>query len=122
MLAASFFSACTKCRMLAKLRGSQVLCFRLSAGKRKSVIETAMKSVPVRNSGYHAPAVSPSEFGDGTAVTFQVAIKAGTADAKDVRRAQPVSLAHLEHALDVDLPDFLQRDGRQSSPEPAEER
>lgn len=43
------------------------------------------------------------------AVAFQVAIQAGSADAEDLRRAQPVTLAHFEHALDVNLADLVER-------------
>ena len=46
----------------------------------------------------------------GGAITFEIAVKAGAADAENVRGAQAVALAHVEHALDVDLADFFERE------------
>ena len=45
----------------------------------------------------------------GKAVALQIAIETGTADAENVRCAQPVAFAYVQDALDVNLADFFER-------------
>jgi hypothetical protein len=42
-------------------------------------------------------------------VTLEVAIKAGTADAENLRRAQTVAVAHLQNFLNVDFAHLVER-------------
>ena len=43
------------------------------------------------------------------AIAFQIPVETGAADAEDVRGAQSIALAHVQHPLDVDLADFFER-------------
>ena len=44
----------------------------------------------------------------GATITFEISVKAGAPNAEDVRGAQAVPLAHIQHALDVDFSDVLE--------------
>ena len=43
------------------------------------------------------------------AVTLQVTIETGAAEAENVRSPQPVAIAHLKNFVDVDLAHFIKR-------------
>ena len=48
-------------------------------------------------------------FSDVHTVAFQVAVQTGSPDSQKLRSPQPVALAHLQHALDVHLAHFVER-------------
>jgi hypothetical protein len=53
---------------------------------------------------------------DITPIALQVTVEAGAADTKNLSGAKAVAIAHLEHLLDVNLANLIQREsGCQSS-------
>lgn len=42
------------------------------------------------------------------AVALEVSVQAGAPNAQNLRRAQPVALAHVQHTLDVDFTHFVE--------------
>src|SRR5437016_7991515 len=48
-------------------------------------------------------------FSDLQAIAFQVAVQTGAPDSQELRGSQPVSLTHLEHALDVHFAHLFER-------------
>jgi hypothetical protein len=75
---------------------------------RKTVFELQLGTVPERNSNSRCRRADRHNLALGDAVAFEVTVKAGAADAKNMRGSQPIAFAHLEYPLDVNLADFFE--------------